>query len=86
MIYDYIFSNSGSREQWGWYFFIEEIKNFAFFQTRKFSKNVKKIHENFKEILRFFENFLKFYRNFRENLGENLENFRNLELPGVRGA
>ena len=83
MIYDYIFSNSGSREQWGWYFFIEEIKNFAFFQTRKFSKNVKKIHENFKEILRFFDKFIEI---FAENLVKNLENFRNLELPGVRGA
>ena len=28
---------------WGGSFFIGEIKNFAFFQTRKFSKNVKKL-------------------------------------------
>ena len=27
---------------WGGTFFIGEIKNFAFFQTRKFSKNAKK--------------------------------------------
>ena len=32
----------GSREHGGGTFFIGEIKNFAFFQTRKFSKNVKK--------------------------------------------
>ena len=33
----------GSRQQWvGVLFYIGEIKNFAFFQTRKFSKNVKK--------------------------------------------
>ena len=31
----------GSRELGGVLFFIGEIKNFAFFQTRKFSKNAK---------------------------------------------
>ena len=31
-----------SRHAWGVLFYIGEIKNFAFFQTRKFSKNVKK--------------------------------------------
>ena len=43
-------------------FNIGEIKNFAFFQTRKFSKNVKKAMKkyyflkNLKGILQFFEN------------------------------
>ena len=42
---------------------IGEIKNFAFFQARKFSKNVRKSMKiynclkNFKKILRCFENF-----------------------------
>ena len=38
-----------------------------------------------KESLRFFENILKFYRIFCENLGKNLENFRNVDFCGVRG-
>ena len=64
-------------------FYIGEMKNFAFFQTRKFSKNVKKSMKNlyflriFKEILRFFG---KLYRNFHENLGKYLENFGNMDL------
>ena len=36
-------------------FYIGEIKIFAFFQTRKFSKNVKRINEKF-TILRKFSN------------------------------
>ena len=71
----------GSRQQWGGGTFnIGEIKNFAFFQTRKFSKNVKKSMKIDMQILRFFEGFLKFYRNFRENLGEILENLGNMDL------
>ena len=58
-------------------FFIVESQNFAFFQIRKFSKNVKKINENFSGN---FAMFIKFYRHFRENLGKNLENFGNMDL------
>ena len=45
----------GSREDWGLLFYIGEIKNFAFFQTRTFSKMLKnqwKIY-NFKKISKF---------------------------------
>ena len=70
----------GSQEQWGYFFTLEKSKISRFFQTRKFSKYVKKSMKiyNFlkilKEILRFFENFFKFYRNFPENLWENFGN------------
>ena len=70
----------------GGIFYNGEIKNFSFFQTWKFSKNVKnqwKMYsflKVFKEILRFFEKFLKFYRNFREILGKNLDKFGNIDL------
>ena len=37
----------GPGSNWGILFNIGEIKNFAVFQTRKFSKNVKKINEKF---------------------------------------
>ena len=32
----------GDQEDWGYFLYIGEIKNLAFFQTRKFSKNLKK--------------------------------------------
>ena len=61
-------------------------QKFRVFQTRKFSKNVKKAMKN----LEYFENFKgnfaifwKFCRNVRENLGKNLENFWNMDLYGV---
>ena len=49
----------------GVFFYIGEIKNFEFFQTRKFPKNAKKqwkiynILKMRKENLRFFENFFE---------------------------
>ena len=71
-------------------FYIGEIKNLAFFQTRKVSKTLKNqrkfynflkiLKENLrylkilKEALRIFENSLRFYRNFRENVWKNFGN------------
>ena len=60
-------------------FYIGEIKNFAFFQTRKFSKNVKKAMK----LLSFFENlhvnFAIFWKFFKI-LSKILENFGNMDL------
>ena len=40
----------------------------------------------FKEYLRFFEKFFLVYRNFRENVGEILENFGNMDMERVAWA
>ena len=57
-------------------------------------KNILKIHENVQFLgnnFLIFDNFNRkfifsnFSRIFRENLGKNLEKFRNMHLYGVRG-
>ena len=69
-------------------FFIEEIKNFAFFKLencQKMFKNQWKIY-NFSKTLRKLCDFLKILSAFSQNLGKNLENFLNLDLSGIHGA
>ena len=68
------------------FFTLEKSKILHFFKLENFQKMLKnqwkfyKCLKIYREMLRFFEIFWKFYRNFRENLGENLENFGNMDL------
>ena len=72
----------------GYFFDIGEIKIFAFFQTRKFSKMLKNqsIIYNFLKIVSKFCDFLKILSKFSRKFMENLENFRNIDLLGGSGA
>ena len=66
----------GPGSRGGELFYIGEIKNFAFFQTRKFSKNVKKAMKffyffekckgNFAIFWNFFKILSKYSRKIRE--------------------
>ena len=73
----------------GLLFYIGEIKNVAFFQTRKFSKNVKKSMK----ILEFFENlnlnfaiFWKFFKILSKISRKFRENFRKFWKYGFEGG
>ena len=82
----------GSRDQWGVLFEIGESKKFAFYQTRKFSKNVKNQWKNyifgkfFKEILRFFENVVNILSKFSRKFREKFRKFWKYGFIWVRGA
>ena len=77
---------------WGYFFHLRNEK-FLVFQTRKIFKkglnNQRKIY-NFlkfsKEILRLFEIFFYILSNVLRKLGKVLENFRNMDLPGIGGG
>ena len=70
----------------GEYFFIGEIKSFAFFQTRKFSKNVKKSMKlyQFLKILRKFCYFLKIVSKFSRKFTEKCRKISKFFLKFLR--
>ena len=51
-----------------------------FHKILKPMKKLKKISNFFSGILRVFENLLQVYRNIHDNLSDNFENFRDMDM------